>query len=97
MRAMDPMLSEVYSSTNHLLSNYFMDNVLQDAVPPKALNLFGTKIIVKLEGLPSVQNKCRHHSREGRLKGLVGRKSGVLTGLFLKWKVGNKVGMGRDS
>lgn len=44
---MDPMLSEVYSSTNHLLSNYFMDNVLQDAVPPKALNLFGTKIIVK--------------------------------------------------
>lgn len=49
MRAMDPMLSEVYSSTNHLLHNYSMDDVLKDIVPPSAHNLLGTKIILKFE------------------------------------------------
>lgn len=63
------MFSEIYKSTNHLLSNYSMDNILKDILPPMAHNLLGTKIILKLEGLPSAQNKCRQLSRESRLRG----------------------------
>ena len=69
MTAMDLMLSEVHNSTNHLLNNSSMDNVLKDTVPARAHNLLGTKIILKFEGLPSAQNKCRYLSRESRLRG----------------------------
>lgn len=48
-RAMEPMLSKVYNSTNHLLSNYTMDDVSKDIVPPRTHNLLGTKIILKLD------------------------------------------------
>lgn len=70
-----------------------MDNVLKGTVPAGAHNLLGTKITLKSEGLPSAQNKCRHLSRESRLRGQVGRKFGVLTGLFLKWKILKNVGV----
>lgn len=42
------MLSEVYGSTNHLLHNYSMDDVLKDIVPPRAHNLLGTKKFLNL-------------------------------------------------
>lgn len=63
------MLSGVCNSTNHVLSNYSMDNVLKDTVPPRAHNLLGTEIILKFEGLSSAPNKCRPLSREGSLRG----------------------------
>ena len=41
----------------------------------------------RLKGeLTSTQNKCRYLSREKRLRGKVGRRSGVIKGLFFKWK-----------